>query len=86
MPCCGWPGEAMERGPFGKPGRRWARFGPAHRWPAAPFGFRRRFISREERIERLQQYLDALRREARAVEEAIEELKGKPSEPQAPAG
>lgn len=33
--------------------------------------FRRRFITREERIARLQAYLDALRQEAQAVEEHI---------------
>lgn len=33
--------------------------------------FRRRFATREERIARLQEYLDALRQEAQAVEEHI---------------
>jgi len=38
-------------------------------------GFRRRFATREERIAELERYLDALRAEAQAVEEHIEELK-----------
>jgi hypothetical protein len=37
--------------------------------------FRRRFLSREERVARLEEYLQALRDEAKAVEEHIAELK-----------
>lgn len=37
--------------------------------------FHRRFISREERISRLEEYLGELRSEAKAVEEHLAELK-----------
>lgn len=40
-----------------------------------PLGFWRRFATRQERIEWLQAYLEELRREAKAVEELIEELR-----------
>lgn len=39
--------------------------------------FRRHFVTREERIARLQQYLDALRKEAQAVEEHIAAIQAK---------
>ena len=38
-------------------------------------GWHRRFFTREERIAHMEQYLEALRTEAKAVEEAIAELK-----------
>ncbi|MEW6045247.1 MAG: hypothetical protein AB1609_02020 [Bacillota bacterium] len=44
-------------------------------WARGPLGFRRRFITRQERIEWLEAYLSNLRQEAKAVEEALEELK-----------
>ena len=52
-------------------------------WGFGPWGFRRRFPTREEQLEWLQAYLDDLRREARAVEERIEELK-RAQPPQSP--
>jgi len=39
--------------------------------------FHRRFISREEKIARLEDYLGELRAEAKAVEEHLSELKNK---------
>ena len=45
-----------------------ADWGPGHR-------FARHFPSREERIARLEEYLQELQAEARAVEERIAELK-----------
>ncbi|MBE3599076.1 MAG: hypothetical protein IMX02_09910 [Limnochordaceae bacterium] len=47
-------------------------------------GFRRRFISRQERLEWLREYLRQLRLEAQAVEEAIRELGGETSSEQTP--
>jgi hypothetical protein len=38
-------------------------------------GWHRHFFTREERIARLEEYLETLRTEAKAVEEAIAELK-----------
>jgi hypothetical protein len=38
-------------------------------------GFRRRFVSREEIISRLEEYLKQLQAEAKAVEERIAEMK-----------
>lgn len=45
--------------------------------PGFPWGmgFRRRFSTREERIARLEEYLEGLRAEAKAVEERIAEIK-----------
>lgn len=37
--------------------------------------FRRRFLTREERIARLEEYLKVLQAEVKAVEEAIAEMK-----------
>lgn len=51
--------------------REW-RCGPGDK---APGMFRRRFISREERIAWLEQYLRELQNEAKAVEERIADLK-----------
>jgi len=42
--------------------------------------FRRRFISREERIAQLERYLEALRQEMKAVEEHLADLKAKAQE------
>ncbi len=80
MPC-GWHAEAF--GPLGW--RRRRRMLEAMGWPgwwpfegpgfSFPFAFRRRFITRQEQLEQLQRYLEELRREARAVEEAIERLR-----------
>ncbi|MBC7257007.1 MAG: hypothetical protein H5T66_12985 [Chloroflexi bacterium] len=42
--------------------------------------FRRRFISREERIAWLERYLEALRQEMKAVEEHLADLKAKAQE------
>lgn len=56
----GWMyGRPMCRGRFGR----------------GPLGFARRFVTRQERIEWLEAYLNELRQEARAVEEVLEELK-----------
>ena len=47
-----------------------------HGWGHGPHpGWHRRFFTREERIAHLQEYLEALRTEAAAVEEAIAKLK-----------
>ncbi len=43
---------------------------------AAAFGFRRRFVTREERRKRLEAYLAELKAEAQAVEEQLSELAG----------
>ena len=49
---------------------------PGHGMRHGPHpGWHRRFFTREERIAHLQEYLEALRTEAKAVEEAIAELK-----------
>ncbi len=39
--------------------------------PPAPWGFRRRFATKEEKIAELEAYLEALRKEAQAVEEKL---------------
>jgi hypothetical protein len=39
-------------------------------------GFGRRFLTKEEKIAGLQEYLESLQKEAQAVEERIAELKG----------
>ncbi len=44
-------------------------------WHGPHAGWHRRFFTREERIARLGEYLETLRTEAKAVEEAIAELK-----------
>jgi hypothetical protein len=54
-------------------GRRGCGCG-AKDWGAGP-SFRRRFVTREERVAWLEQYLSDLRAEATAVEEQIAELK-----------
>lgn len=41
-----------------------------------PYGFRRHFWTEEERIAWLEQYLEDLREEAKAVEEQISAMKG----------
>jgi hypothetical protein len=51
-------------------------WGGGHRmWQGMHPGWHRRFFTREERIAHLQEYLEALRTEANAVQEAIAELK-----------
>ena len=60
-------------------GRHGCRCGREHFGPGMGFGpgmhFRRRFLTREERIARLEEYLKALQAEVKAVEEAIAEMK-----------
>ncbi|MBI4216946.1 MAG: hypothetical protein HY687_06115 [Chloroflexi bacterium] len=46
--------------------------GPGFPWGR---GFRRRFFTREERLARLEEYLEGLRAEAKAVEERIAAIK-----------
>jgi hypothetical protein len=78
------PGAHMH-GEFGPEGHRhdmMARRMFKHGGPVpGAFGFRRRFVSREERAARLEAYLNDLQAEAKAVEERIEELRnGAPSD------
>lgn len=70
----GWHemGPAAWMGGVPMPGPWMRRMGVCGR---GPFGFRRHFATRQERIEWLQAYLEELRQEAKAVEELIEELK-----------
>jgi hypothetical protein len=60
-------------------GRHGCGYGREHFGPGMCFGpgmhFRRRFLTREERIARLEEYLKALQAEVKAVEEAIAEMK-----------
>ena len=53
--------------------------GGGHFGPGMGFGpgmhFRRRFLTREERIARLEEYLKVLQAEVKGVEEAIAEMK-----------
>lgn len=74
---CGEHHQAQERahacGCHGQ-GQRACECGQHH---GMGMGFRRRFVTREERIAHLQAYLDALRLEAQGVEEHIEALKAK---------
>jgi len=65
--CCGGRGEHHRHGGEcgGSEGRGWG--------PGAPF--RRHFITREEQIARLEEYLKELQAEAKGVEERIAELK-----------
>lgn len=44
-------------------------------WEHAPFGFVRRFRTKEEKIAELEEYLEALKKEAQAVEEKIRRLR-----------
>jgi hypothetical protein len=70
--CCG--SRSHHSGRHCGPGHR----GRHHRGPCAcgqPFGFERRFWAREERIAWLEEYLEKLRAEAKAVEEQIAEMK-----------
>jgi hypothetical protein len=79
---CGAPGPEREQGPWGWWGQpplpphlhAWGPCCVPHR---APWGERafRRFMSREERIAWLEQYLKDLQAEAKAVEERIAEMK-----------
>lgn len=39
------------------------------------YGFHRRFLTKKERVEKLERYAEELRRELEAVEEHIKELK-----------
>lgn len=43
--------------------------------PQAPFGFVRRFRTKEEKIAELEAYLEALKKEAQAVEEKLRRLR-----------
>ncbi len=69
---------------------RWGPFGFHHafgRWfcgchGEGPIPFRRRFVSREERIAWLERYLEALRQEMKAVEEHLADLKAKAKSPE----
>lgn len=40
------------------------------------FGYRRRFLTKAERAEKLEKYAEELRKELEAVEERIKELEG----------
>ncbi len=44
-------------------------------WEHAPLGFVRRFRTKEEKIAALEEYLEALKKEAQAVEEKIRRLR-----------
>jgi alkanesulfonate monooxygenase SsuD/methylene tetrahydromethanopterin reductase-like flavin-dependent oxidoreductase (luciferase family) len=60
-------------------GRHGFGCGREHFGPGMGFGqgmhFRRRFLTREERIARLEEYLKVLQAEVKGVEEAIAEMK-----------
>jgi hypothetical protein len=66
--------HAHQRRPRRDGGEGWHRgYGTERR--AAGLKFRRRFVTREEQIARLGNYLGELQSEAQAVEEQIAELK-----------
>ena len=60
-------------------GRHGCGCGRGHFGPGMSFGpgmhFRRRFLTREERMARLEEYLKVLQAEVKVVEEAIAEMK-----------
>lgn len=68
-------GEEVHWGPFGFHHAFWGWVCGCHAEGHIPF--HRRFISREERIAWLERYLEALRQEAKAVEEQLADLKAK---------
>lgn len=73
-------GEEMGWMPHGFYHTFWGWAGGCH--GERHFPFRRRFISREERIAWLERYLEALRQEVKAVEEHLADLKAKTSPPE----
>lgn len=75
--CCGpfWGREKEHHGfhrRWSSPCFCWCCWGPASQ---APLGFVRRFRTKEEKIAELEAYLEALKKEAQAVEEKIRRLR-----------
>lgn len=51
------------------------RCGPGHHKKEHGHGYRRRFLTKEEKAEKLKKYAEELKKELAAVEERIKELK-----------
>lgn len=75
----GWGRPGMMGGRWGMMRGQWGMGGPWMMGGMAPW---RHFVSSEERIGKLEKYLEQLRLEEKGVEEKIEHLRTKPGEEQ----